>query len=95
MIQPIKLPTTNTNPEPSWRDAIPTEGQYGYGIMTFDKYSKGLIGHTGRQDGGSGILILSPDEQIAIAVLTNAKGWNGYLPFAKTLLDLTRVSLED
>lgn len=44
----------------SWRDAIPSADKYGYGVMLFSKYEEGMIGHTGRQDGGSAILILVP-----------------------------------
>ncbi len=95
MLKPVVLPTTQLSQEPSWRDAIPTEGQYGYGIMTFDKYTEGLVGHTGRQDGGSGILLLLPDQDITIAVVTNAKGWNGYLPFATQLLQLIKTHVAE
>jgi CubicO group peptidase (beta-lactamase class C family) len=67
--------------EPSWRDAIPQKDKYGYGLMLFSKYVSGMIGHTGRQAGGSAIVVLIPRKKVSIAVMTNAKGWNGYLNF--------------
>lgn len=72
----------NTYTVKSWRDAMPSADKYGIDVMLFSKYEDGMIGHTGRQDGGSAILILSPKSELAIAIMTNAKGWNGYLGFA-------------
>jgi len=69
----------------SWRDAIPNQARYGYGLMLWSKYKSGMIGHTGRQAGASSILILLPNEGVSIAVMTNAKGWNGYLNFVMKL----------
>lgn len=83
-----------------WRDAIPARDRYGYGLMLFSKYIDGMVGHTGRQAGGSAIVLLLPSEDLALAVMTNAKGWNGYLDFAMELLDIagvqadTRVAVE-
>ncbi len=71
--------------EPSWRDAIPQADKYGYGMMLFSKYSDGMIGHTGRQAGASSIVVLIPETDTAIAVMSNAKGWNGYLGFTMKL----------
>jgi serine beta-lactamase-like protein LACTB len=76
----------------SWRDAVPSADKYGYGVMLFSKYEDGMIGHTGRQDGGSAILILSPKSELAIAIMTNAKGWNGYLDFAIKIKDIVEKS---
>jgi CubicO group peptidase (beta-lactamase class C family) len=90
MSSPVAVKELNKNEEHSWRDAIPSKNKYGYGLMLFSKYDDGMIGHTGRQAGGSAILVLLPARNIAIAVMTNAKGWNGYLPFAlkvKSVID--------
>lgn len=75
--------------EPSWRDAMPQEDKYGYGVMLLSKYSNGMLGHSGRQAGGSAILVLFPQEDLSIAVMSNAKGWNGYLNFVMKIKAIT------
>ena len=77
--------TLQAEGEASWRHAIPSQQHYGHGLMAFPG-SKGLwIGHTGRQAGGSAIVIVAPDNGWTIAVMTNAKGWNGFVSFVRTL----------
>lgn len=80
--------------EPSWRDAIPQKDKYGYGLMLLTKYSNGMVGHTGRQAGGSSILVLIPDREISIAVMTNAKGWNGYFSVVMKIKSILEASGE-
>lgn len=63
MSSPI-LETLDSDSEYSWRDAIPQEDKYGYGLMLFSKYENGMIGHSGRQAGGSAILVLFPQDDI-------------------------------
>jgi len=92
MIVPARSLTLDTSTAKSWRDAIPAADKYGYGIMLFSKYEDGMIGHTGRQDGGASILVLNPATGIAIAVMTYAKGWNGYLDFVMTIKNIIEVS---
>lgn len=70
---------------PSWRDAIPSESKYGYGVMFFPNANGTWIGHTGRQAGASAIVILVPEENLSIAVLSNAKGWNGFISFTEKI----------
>lgn len=82
----------DTDTAKSWRDAMPSADKYAYGVMLFSKYEDGMIGHTGRQDGGSAILILSPKSELAIAIMTNAKGWNGYLDFAMKIKAIVEKS---
>lgn len=45
------------------------------------------------QDDGSSILILIPESYLAIAIMTNAKGWNGYLHFAMKIKDIVEASI--
>ena len=71
--------------EEAWRDAIPARENYGYGVMGFPSIGRRWIGHTGRQPGASAIVIASPEKRLSIAVLTNAKGWNGYISFVDRL----------
>lgn len=80
MTAPVDVSIDSTS-EPSWRDAIPQRDKYGYGLMLLSKYVDGMIGHTGRQAGASTIVVLVPKKELAIAVMTNTKGWNGYLNF--------------
>jgi serine beta-lactamase-like protein LACTB len=74
--------------EPSWRDAIPSMEKYGYGVMLFPDKTSIRIGHDGRQAGFSSIVIVIPEKQLTIAVLTNAKGWNGYISFTKKIEEI-------
>jgi CubicO group peptidase (beta-lactamase class C family) len=78
----------------SWRHAIPSRDKYAYGIMSFPNENNLWIGHTGRQAGGSSIVILVPDQEIAIAILTNVKGWGGYLSFARELYSIVARNLQ-
>jgi len=77
--------------ESSWRNAIPSKELYGSGEMFFPDKSHLWIGHTGRIAGGSAIVILQPKNDLSIAVLTNAKGWNGYISF----IDKLKLILEE
>ena len=74
--------------QPSWRDAIPSMEKYGYGLMLYPDTNTIRIGHDGRQAGFSSIVITIPEKDITIAVLTNAKGWNGYISFTKSIEDI-------
>jgi serine beta-lactamase-like protein LACTB len=69
----------------SWRYAIPSRDKYAYGIMSFPNETQLWIGHTGRQAGGSSIVVLVPEQGISIAVLTNVKGWGGYLSLVREI----------
>jgi CubicO group peptidase (beta-lactamase class C family) len=69
----------------SWRHAIPSLDAYAYGIMSFPNETQHWIGHTGRQAGASSIVVLIPDQDLSIAVLTNVKGWGGYLSLVREL----------
>ncbi|MEL6339446.1 MAG: serine hydrolase domain-containing protein [Myxococcota bacterium] len=72
----------------SWRLAVPAEPRYAYGVMSFPNENDPWYGHTGRQAGGSGIVVLVPDKNLAVAALTNTKGWNGYLDLTRKLVEL-------
>jgi CubicO group peptidase (beta-lactamase class C family) len=69
----------------SWRYAIPSRDKYAYGIMSFPNETQLWIGHTGRQAGASSIVVLVPEQDISIAVLTNVKGWGGYLSLVREI----------
>ena len=92
MLSPVAVKEIDIKSEKTWRDAMPHKARYGYGIMLWSKYEPGMIGHTGRQAGAASILILIPDKNLSIAVMSNAKGWNGYLGFVMKLLDLIEKS---
>lgn len=72
----------------TWRDAIPSKFKYAYGTMLFRFNGETWVGHTGRQAGASAIVIHSIERDISIAVMTNAKGWNGYISFMQQLVDI-------
>ena len=69
----------------SWRHVVPSREKYGYGIMLFPNENRLWIGHSGRQAGSSSMVVLVPDENLSIAVLTNVKGWDGYLTLVREI----------
>ena len=75
----------------SWRHMIPSRDRYGYGLMSFPNETSLWIGHTGRQAGASAIVVLIPEEDLSIAVLTNVKGWGGYLRLVRELHAIVRA----
>lgn len=87
MTSPVIVDDIDMASERGWRDAMPNRARYGYGVMLWSKYLPGMIGHTGRQAGAASILVLIPEKELSIAVMTNAKGWNGYLNFAMSLVE--------
>ncbi|MCO7223675.1 serine hydrolase [Pleionea sp. CnH1-48] len=92
MTSPVLNESLDIKSKKSWRDAMPHKSRYGYGIMLWSKYVPGMIGHTGRQAGASSILILIPSKDLSIAVMTNAKGWNGYLNFTMKIVEAIEKS---
>ncbi len=72
----------------SWRHATPSREKYAYGIMSFSNEKELWIGHTGQQAGASSIVVLIPERNLSIAVLTNLKGWGGYLDFVRTIYSI-------
>ena len=79
-------PIDSTYGPPSWRDAIPGDGKYGYGVMHFPSDDGDLwFGHSGQQAGTSTIVMQHPETDLTIAVMTNAKGWRGYISFTGEL----------
>ena len=82
MSKPLNI-SNKSGREPSWRDAIPSEPYYSYGMMFFPNDKNLWIGHDGQQAGASSILILIPEKNLSIAVLTNIKGWRGYMSFTQ------------
>ncbi|MDZ7768080.1 MAG: serine hydrolase domain-containing protein [Woeseiaceae bacterium] len=78
----------------SWRHAIPSRDKYAYGIMSFPNEKSLWIGHTGRQAGSSSIVVLVPGEELSIAVLTNVKGWGGYLSLVRDIHLIVQNQIE-
>lgn len=78
----------NVEEKQNWRYSIPSKEHYGYGVMIFPSEDTKRFGSTGRQAGGSSILVMIPEKQLTIAVLTNAKGWNGYISFTKAVEEI-------
>ena len=85
MSRPFRLIEVKTERESSWRDAIPSKNYYGYGTMFFPSKDDMWLGHTGRIAGGSSIVLLHPKYNLSIAILTNAKGWNGYISLSNKI----------
>ena len=85
MTQKLSSNSDETEDYTSWRHAIPSRDKYAYGIMSFPNEKELWIGHTGQQAGASTIVVLVPERDLSIAVLTNLKGWGGYLSFVRTI----------
>lgn len=86
---------SDTDADRSWRDLIPSADTYGYGVMQWSKYRPGMIGHTGRQAGTASIVVYLPGSDTAVAVMTNAKGWMGYLEFVMQLVEITESYIRE
>ena len=95
MTRPLTAPDDPDAATPSWRDAIPSEGKYGYGVMFFPDGGRWWYGHTGRQAGASAIVMQAPDSDLTIAVMTNAKGWRGFISFSSSLRTIAEEVLKD
>ena len=80
---------------PSWRDAIPSKHNYGMGVMLFPNDEHVWFGHTGQQADGSSIVFMIPEHDISIAVLTNIKGWRGYMSFTREIADILLKALSE
>jgi CubicO group peptidase (beta-lactamase class C family) len=59
-----------------------------FGVMSFPNEHDLWIGHTGRQAGASSIVVLIPDQDLSIAILTNVKGWGGYLSLVREIYSI-------
>lgn len=98
-IKLMSLPfITKHNPPfeaPSWRDAIPSAEKYGYGVMLYPDRHAIRIGHDGRQAGFSSIVMIMPDKNLTIAVMTNAKGWNGYIDFTQKIEKIVTAGFQN
>ena len=91
MSKPLNI-SNKPDRESSWRDAIPSEPYYSYGMMFFQNEKTLWLGHDGQQAGGSSILILIPEQNLSIAVLTNIKGWRGYMSFTRRIAKIMETA---
>jgi len=94
MISPFIQNEVKTSHLASWRDAIPSKYHYGMGVMLFPNDEKSWFGHTGQQAGSSSIVFVIPDHDISIAVLTNIKGWRGYMSFTREVASILINAIE-
>ncbi len=62
---------------------------YGHGVDFMGDFP-GSIGHGGRQEGTTTLLLYLPDYDVSIAVLTNVSGWRGITPFTADILNIVR-----
>jgi hypothetical protein len=64
---------------------------YGMGIFVGRAaWGERLVMHTGRDPGASTELLLAPDSNFAVAVMTNMSQWNGGDDLAKKILEIVR-----
>lgn len=62
------------------------EAGYGHGVDFMGAF-EGSLGHGGRQEGTTTLLVLLPDQDLSVAVLTNARGWGNSNEFTQKVLD--------
>ncbi len=79
MISPLNQTIQQMYRTPIWRDAMPSQQNYSHGVMLFPDTHKLNIGHSGRQAGADAMVVLNPKDNLAIAILSNVKGYNGEL----------------
>ncbi len=60
---------------------------YGHGVDFMGAFP-GSLGHGGRQVGTTTLLVLLPERDISIAVMTNASGWSDINGFTQKILDI-------
>jgi serine beta-lactamase-like protein LACTB, mitochondrial len=89
MVRSVSLPGFLSPPdEASAPIEVPTYGRYGYGVMLFPSAEGNWFGHTGRQDGASSILAVSPDRRCTVAVMMNVRSWARGFDFVQRICKL-------
>lgn len=63
----------------------PFEPEYGYGVELFNSDIGKWIAHTGSQSGATSIVVLFPADDISVAIMSNAYGWQGLFDLASTI----------
>lgn len=58
---------------------------YGHGVDIMGAF-EGSIGHGGRQEGTTTLVVLLPEEDLSVALMTNASGWGDSNDFARKVL---------
>ncbi|MBL4870272.1 MAG: beta-lactamase family protein [Robiginitomaculum sp.] len=72
---------------PTAKNGETLEVGYGHGVDFMGAFP-GSLGHGGRQAGTTTLLILLPEKDISIAVMTNANGWGDINGFTQKILDI-------
>lgn len=71
---------------PTAKNGKTIEAGYGHGVDFMGAF-EGSIGHGGRQEGATTLVVLLPEEDLSIAVMTNARGWRNTNGFTQKVLD--------
>ncbi|MEP3889198.1 MAG: serine hydrolase domain-containing protein [Hellea sp.] len=71
---------------PKAKTGVTLEVGYGHGVDFMGAFP-GSIGHGGRQEGTTTLLVLLPEQDISVAVMTNARGWGRSNKFTQSILD--------
>ncbi len=66
------------------------EAGYGHGVDFMGAF-EGSLGHGGRQEGTTTLLVLLPEQDLSIAVLTNARGWGNSNDFTHKVLEALKT----
>jgi serine beta-lactamase-like protein LACTB len=89
MITPVVV---TASPSPTSTANIPVEvpsyQRYGYGVMLFPTDAGTWFGHSGRQDGASTLVVVSPDRRCAVAVMMNVRSWSNGFDFVRSICSI-------
>ncbi|MEL6379764.1 MAG: serine hydrolase domain-containing protein [Pseudomonadota bacterium] len=75
---------------PVARTGTVIESGYGHGVDFMGRFDN-TPGHGGSQRGATSLVLLFPEENLSIAVMSNAAGWTNQQKFVQEVLDLYRA----
>jgi CubicO group peptidase (beta-lactamase class C family) len=67
---------------------VPSYRRYGYGVMLFPTDTGTWFGHSGRQDGASTLVVVSPDRRCVVAVMMNVRSWANGFDFVRSICSI-------
>lgn len=68
----------------------PFESGYGYGVELFNSDIGEWFAHTGAQSGATSVVILYPNDNISVAIMSNAYGWRGLFEIASSIREIIK-----
>jgi len=88
MTTPVRVSGTALRVADNVPVEVPSYERYGYGVMLFPTEVGTWFGHSGRQDGASAIVAVSPDHRCAVAVMMNIRSWARGFDFVRSICSI-------